>query len=119
MDQITKIMHQVTGFEKKRLARLAVFSFLAVILLFCVLLYCCLSVVSSVEEFGLWDLSGVFWENPQELWNILTENFSIFFEYFEIEIILSLALSFIFIALILLKTDFPSFPKRFKETKKY
>lgn len=119
MDQVNKIMHKISNLEKERLKNVIIISGLLLVSLFCFLFYCGFVLMQTVEEFGLGDLLIILTEDPQEFLNIITENLFIFSEYLETEMIIALVLSLIFIIVVLMKTDFPSIPKRLKETKKY
>lgn len=119
MDQVTKIMHIVSKMEKERLRNIIILSALLLSFLFCVIFYCAFVLVQTVSEFGFGDLVIVFTEDPKEFFSIIGENFSLFSEFFETEMIIALILSLIFIVIFLVKSDLPSFPKRFRETKKY
>lgn len=119
MDQVNKIMHAVSKMEKNRLKKVIILSGLLLVFLFSVFFYCFFVFMQTVEELGWGDLLIILAEDPQEFLNIMTENLSFFSEFLEREIIMALIISLIFIIIVLVKSDFPSFPKRFKETKKY
>lgn len=119
MDQVNKIMHAVSKMEKERLKNIIILGGLLLVSLFCILFYCCFVFIQTIEEFGLGDLLIILIEDPQEFLNIIAENLSIFSEFLETEMIVALVISLIFIIIVLIKVDFPSLPKRFKETKKY
>lgn len=119
MDQISKIMHAVSKMETERLKNIIVVSVLLLVSLFCVFFYCGYVFIQTIEELGFGDLLIILPENHEEFINVLIENFYIYSEFLEIGIILSLVVSLIFIIVLLFKVDFPSLPKRFKETKKY
>jgi len=112
-------MQAVSKMETERLKNIIILSGLLLTSLFCIFFYCGFVFMQTIEEFGIGDLLIIFTEDPQEFLNIIRENLYIFSEYLETEMIAALVISLIFIIIVLVKTDFPSFSKRFKETKKY
>jgi hypothetical protein len=119
MDQVKKIMHTVSQMETERLKRLIIISALLLFSLLGIFTYSFFVFIETIEELGFGDLLIILSENHEEFINILIENFYIYSEFLEIGIILSLLISLIFIIILFIKVDFPSFPKRLKETKKY
>jgi hypothetical protein len=119
MDQVTKIMQRVSKMEKERLLRILIISGLLMVAFVCIFIYCGLMFFSSLQDFGIGDLLVIFGESHEEFFNIIGENLSLIGEYVEWGMLVSILFSLVFLIIILIKTDFPSFPKRFKETKKY
>lgn len=105
--------------EKERLIKIIIISALLLTTSICIFIYCGFVVLVSLEEFGFGDLFVILGENHEDFLAIIGENLSIIGEFIEWGMVITLLLSIILFIFVLVKTNFPSLPKRLKETKKY